>query len=63
MISSNYEFIKTENPKRLKLIDALKNRNNNILSREFWIFSTYLFFSISLLLSVHMYEYLKCIFC
>tara|TARA_Y100001933_G_scaffold262444_1_gene319915 strand:+ start:756 stop:956 length:201 start_codon:yes stop_codon:yes gene_type:complete len=38
-------------------------RNKLFYSKEFWILSVYFFFSILLLTGLHMYEYLKCIFC
>ena len=46
-----------------KGVNSLTQKEKMITSKDFWIYSIYLFFSISLLTSVHMYEYLKCMFC
>ncbi len=47
----------------IKTINDIVSYQNLIGSTPFWIYSIYFFLSITLLTSVHMYEYLKCIFC
>ncbi len=61
-------FFKITNQKLNKLknienVNSLIGNEKKFHSMEFWIWSIYLFLSISLLTSLHMYEYLKCIFC
>ena len=54
-LKSKYRIIQEEN----KNFKANKFTN----SKEFWIYLIYFFLSISLLMAVHMYEYLKCFLC
>ncbi len=55
--------IKRQKLEKFEEIEKIRNLDSLLNSKEFWICSIYLFFSISLLTGVHMYEYLKCIFC
>ena len=59
-LNSNKKNLSRSN---IKTINKIVKYQNLISSKPFWIYSIYFFLSVTLLTSVHMYEYLKCIFC
>ena len=55
-------FLKSKH--RIIQEDITKIKANDLInSKDFWIYLIYFFLSFSLLMAVHMYEYLKCFLC
>ena len=49
--------------KNFKTFAYILHYEDLVKSKTFWISSTYLFLSITLMTGLHMYEYFKCLLC